>query len=66
MGGYIIDTDADKLVRKGKREGQKNVASLMSYLAENGRNDDIVRAGKDEKFLDQLLAEFYSGKKQTT
>ena len=41
------------------------IASLMSYLAENGRNDDIIRAGKDEKFLDQLLTE-YKEKYQTT
>ena len=45
-------------LQEGRREGQKEITKLMAFLAENGRSADIIQAGKDEGFLDRLLAEF--------
>ena len=44
-----------------RKETQKDMAGLMSYLASNGRSDDIVKAGQDENFLNKLLADFRGG-----
>ena len=44
-----------------RRETQKDMAGLMNYLLSNGRNEDALKASKDETFLNQLLAEFRSG-----
>ena len=44
-----------------RREAEKDMAGLMSFLASNGRSDDIVKAGQDENFLNKLLAEFRGG-----
>ena len=43
-----------------KREGRKETADLMAFLARNGRTDDIVKASTDEAYLTQLLAEYNS------
>ena len=43
---------------KGRKEGQKDTAGLMGFLAKTGRTEDIVRASTDESYLDKLLAEF--------
>ena len=51
----------EKERQEGEKRGQKEVASLMSFLASNGRSDDIVRAGQDENFLNKLLSDFRSG-----
>ena len=37
---------------------QKNTADLMSYLAINGRNDDIVKAASDPEYLELLFKEY--------
>ena len=65
----IIDTEKAESERKGRAEGEmigraeerKDLAGLMSFLATNGRSDDIVRAGQDETFLNKLLADFRRG-----
>ncbi len=58
-------TVLDKVQSKGRQEGQnemkKDMAGLMSFLASNGRSDDIVKAGQDESFLNKLLADFRNG-----
>lgn len=48
-------------VAEGEEKGQTDVASLMSFLAKAGRSDDIVKAGNDRSFLNQLLAEYRGG-----
>ena len=47
--------------KEGKDEGHKEMAGLMAFLVKNGRTDDIVKASTDERFLNQLLAD-YGGK----
>ena len=47
--------------REAEKKTQKDMAGLMSFLASNGRSDDIVKAGQDENFLNKLLADFRGG-----
>lgn len=55
----------DRVEKRGETRGRKaergEITKLMAFLAANGRNDDIVRAGSDENFLDKLLKDFNSG-----
>ena len=51
----------DRVENKGRKAGQLEITKLMAFLAANGRSDDIVKAGKDESFLNKLLIEFNSG-----
>ncbi len=44
--------------KKGRKEGRNEITSLISALAAEGRNDDIIKAANDEGFLDKLLTEF--------
>ena len=57
----IMEKERQEGEKRGEKRGQKEVASLMSFLASNGRSDDIVRAGQDENFLNKLLSDFRSG-----
>ena len=43
---------------RGKDLGKADTARLMSMLARNGRYDDIIRAGTDVKYLNQLLTQY--------
>ncbi len=45
----------------GRIEGQQETAGLMSFLAAHGRSDDIIKAGNDESYLNQLLNDYNSG-----
>ena len=45
-------------LKEGRREGRTEMIKLMAFLAANGRSDDIVKAGSDEGFLNQLLLEY--------
>ncbi|MBO5551903.1 MAG: hypothetical protein J5966_08085 [Lachnospiraceae bacterium] len=57
----LTEYNEEKVMEKERQEGQKEVASLMSFLASNGRSDDIVKAGQDENFLNKLLSDFRGG-----
>ena len=43
---------------RGIERGLKNAASLFAWLAKNNRQEDIIRAGSDPEYLEQLLDEF--------
>ena len=43
--------------REGIKEGSANTAKLMSFLAQNGRYDDIIKAADDEEYLQKLFDE---------
>ena len=58
MGGYILHTRTDEILDEGRAEGEWNATKLMSYLVQNGRSDDVVKAAEDKNYLNQLLAEF--------
>ena len=57
----VMEKERQEGHKEGHKEGKKEVAGLMSFLASNGRSDDIVKAGQDETFLNKLLADFRSG-----
>ena len=42
---------------EGRKEGSANTAKLMSFLAQNGRYDDIIKAADDEEYLQKLFDE---------
>ena len=48
--------------KKGRKEGRKETGELLNFLWRNGRGEDALRASSDETYLEQLLAEFQSGK----
>ena len=50
------------LERKSRQEGRKETGELLNFLWRNGRGEDALRASSDETYLEQLLAEFQSGK----
>ena len=54
MRGYILYTRTDEIFD----EGLKDATQLMSYLAKQGRTDDIIKAANDQKYLEKLLAEY--------
>ena len=43
---------------KGKEEGMKLLNDLYSFLAKEGRTNDILRAVQDSEYRDKLLREF--------
>ena len=77
MGGYILHTRTDDILdagraegraegiakgrAEGRAEGTEETAGLMSYLVQNGRSADVVKAANDKGFLNKLLAEFRQG-----
>ena len=44
-------------IKEGIKEGSANTAKLMSFLAQNGRYDDIIKAADDEEYLQKLFDE---------
>ncbi len=73
MGGFgqaLVDKTEEKAREEGRAEGKaegkaegraeglKDTAVLMSYLVQNGRSDDIIKAANDPAYLDQLLDEY--------
>ena len=66
MGGYIIRTDIDAYVEKGRIEGERagqikgenKLSRLMQILLDSGRNDDARKAASDEKVRQRLYEEF--------
>ena len=61
----IIDDEKAESERKGRAEGRaeerKDLTGLMSFLASNGRSEDIIKAWQDEGFLNKLLIDFRGG-----
>ena len=61
MGGFgqaLVDRTEERAHKEGRAEGQKDTVGLMSYLAINGRNDDIVKAASDPEYLELLFKEY--------
>ena len=49
----LVQRDLENQIR-----GEKRAAQVMSYLVQNGRSDDVVKAAKDAAYLDQLMREY--------
>ena len=43
--------------KRGEKRGEQTAMQLTSYLIQNGRSDDVIRAAEDKDFFDKLLAE---------
>ena len=64
-GVMELSKELQQVIDDEKVEAEKkavnDMAGLMNYLWSNGRGDDAIKAGKDESFLNKLLAEFRGG-----
>ena len=49
---------------KGKEEGMKLLNDLYSFLAKEGRINDVLQAVKDPEYRDKLLQEFLENSKK--
>ncbi len=49
-----------------KKEGQNSILALISWLATNGRADDIPKIATDQDYLNKLLEEYQSTQKPNT
>ena len=58
MGGYILHTRTDDILDQGRTEGEQNAMRLTSYLIQNGRSDDVLKAANDKDYFDKLFSEF--------
>ena len=69
MTGYILRTEADDILdrgreegrKEGRTEGQKMMTDLMNFLLTHNRSEDALRATTDMNYLNELLAQFESG-----
>ncbi|MBO6133447.1 MAG: hypothetical protein J6P05_03840, partial [Lachnospiraceae bacterium] len=57
----VMEKERQEGEKRGENKMKKDMAGLMSFLASNGRSDDIVKAGQDEDFLNKLLSDFRGG-----
>ena len=57
MGGFGAAL-AEKKLEEGEVRGTEKTLKLTSYLIENGRSEDIIRAANDKNYFDRLLAEY--------
>ena len=46
------------LVEDGRKEGVSKVNCLIKLLAAQNRTEDILKSAEDEKYQEQLFAEF--------
>ena len=52
----------DRIENRGVNKGRKEAVDLMNFLWSNGRGEEAMKASKDDKFLNTLLADFVAGK----
>ena len=60
-GDKVIEGEVKKMGGFGQAlvdKTEKNTALLMSYLAKNGRSDDIIKAASDPNYLETLFKEY--------
>ena len=54
----VLDKVENRGIKKGKAEGEDNLALLMSKLFAQNRVDDAKRASEDKVYRTQLMKEF--------
>ena len=57
----MLRTKADVIFEQGEEKGKKEVLNLLSFLAHNGKTDDMLKASLNQQYMDELLAKFKSG-----
>ena len=57
----MLRTKADVIFEQGEEKGQKDVFNLLSFLAHNGKTDDVLKASLNQQYMDELLAKFKNG-----
>ena len=58
MGGTVIETESEKLIRKGKEDEAKKYGSLILHLTEEGKSDLIVKIADDDALREKLYKEY--------
>ena len=56
FGQALIDRTEERV----RKEMQLDIVRLMSYLAKNGRDDDIIKAASDPGYLEMLFKEYHN------
>ena len=51
----------DRVEKRGREDERLQITNLINFLLVNGRNEDAIRATRDESFLNKLLADFDAG-----
>ena len=51
----------DRVEKRGRKDERLQITNLINFLLVNGRNEDAIRATRDESFLNKLLADFDAG-----
>ena len=57
MGGKVLELESDKLIKKGRQIGEKNVTELTKKLLAENRLDDLKRSVEDPEYQRKLLRE---------
>ena len=57
MGGKVLELESDKLIKKGRQIGEKNVTELTKKLLAENRLDDLKRSVEDPEYQRKLLQE---------
>lgn len=52
------EIDRQEAYAEGERIGEKRINKLITYLLEQGRNEDLARAALDSEYQSELLKEF--------
>ena len=58
MGGQVLVTETDILINEGIEAGKEEIDILYSWLKEQNRTDDILRAIGDKNLQNELLEEY--------
>ena len=54
----ILEYEAKTILNKGKREGENLFARLINSLLDDGRNNDVALAAKDEEARKRFYREY--------
>jgi hypothetical protein len=57
MGGELFETESERLMRIGREEGVARLNRLYTILNDQGRDDDLIRALRNQEYRQKLLDE---------
>ncbi|WP_026665199.1 hypothetical protein [Butyrivibrio sp. FC2001] len=58
MGGQVLVTETETVYKAGQESGKEELDILYSWLKEQNRTDDILRAIGDKNLQNELLEEY--------
>ncbi len=58
MGGQVLVTETETVYKAGQESGKEELDILYSWLKDQNRTDDILRAIGDKNLQNELLEEY--------